>query len=410
MRRVALLLMMLLVLAGLALLGLAIAHHKGYVLIAYDGFRYESSLWATLALLAVVALLVYLVRLLLSAVVVTGGLVNPWSGRHRRRRIHQASEQGFLDLAEGRWERALRHLKRAAEADPRPLAYYLGAARAAQALGDAAESDRLLARALERQPDAELAIALTHAELQVERGETDGARDTLEAMRARHPRHPQVLRQLQRVYLMRGDWAPLRDLVPVLRKEKALGDSELDGVERQVWTEYLGETGTGETHLAELQAAWQAVPSARRQEPALLAAYAERLHRLGADDEAEKLVRQALRDRYDARLVRLYGLLQGSEPGKQLQTAEAWLAQHPSDPVLLLTLGRLCLHNQLWGKANEYFESSLAFERDPETCAELAHLLAERGDVERSNRLFREGFDLLERSRHPVTLPVPQAG
>ena len=37
----------LLVIAAIGLLGLAIAEHPGYVLIAYSNFRYESSLWAT---------------------------------------------------------------------------------------------------------------------------------------------------------------------------------------------------------------------------------------------------------------------------------------------------------------------------------------------------------------------------
>lgn len=38
-----------LVIAATAALGLAIAEHSGYVLVAYKSFRYESSLWATLA-------------------------------------------------------------------------------------------------------------------------------------------------------------------------------------------------------------------------------------------------------------------------------------------------------------------------------------------------------------------------
>ena len=55
-----------------------------------------------------------------------------------------------LDLAEGRWARALRHLQRAAEGEARPLMHYLGAARAAHKLGQVEESERLLERALER--------------------------------------------------------------------------------------------------------------------------------------------------------------------------------------------------------------------------------------------------------------------
>jgi uncharacterized protein HemY len=45
----------------------------------------------------------------------------------------------------------------------------------------------------------------------------------------------------------------------------------------------------------------------------------------------------------------------------------------------------------LWGKARDYLESSLRVQRNPEACAELARLLAQMGDTERSNQLFQEG-------------------
>lgn len=79
---------------------------------------------------------------------------------------------------------------------------------------------------------------------------------------------------------------------------------------------------------------------------------------------------------------------------------------HPDDPSLLLTLGRLCLQNRLWGKARDYLESSLNLQRNPETCAELARLLAGLGDTERSNQLFQEGLVLLD--ERLLALPLPE--
>ncbi|MDM8348669.1 heme biosynthesis HemY N-terminal domain-containing protein [Pseudomonas sp. sp1636] len=413
MKRVYLLLAVLAVAAGLALLALAVAEHKGYVLFAYQGFRYESSLWAFLALLAVVWLALYLLRLLLRLLVASGGLVNPWSRLHGRRRVRLAREQGFLDLAEGRWAHALRHLRRAAEGEEQPLAYYLGAARAAHQLGQHADSDRLLEQALERQPQAELAIALTHAELQVARGQADAALETLQVMGERHPQHQLVLRQLQQLYVQRGDWSALLGLLPQLRKSKTQDDAQLAELERQAWCGRLAAAGRvgggGQDALAALAQAWQQLSAAHRQEPELLAAYAEQLRVLGAEPEAEELLRGALKRSYDGGLVRLYGLLRGRDPGRQLQTAEAWLKQQPSDAGLLLTLGRLCLQCQLWGKAKEYFEASLVFQRHPETCAELARLLARLGETEQSNRLFQEGLGLLDQRLNCLPLPAPLA-
>ncbi|GLK87571.1 heme biosynthesis HemY N-terminal domain-containing protein [Pseudomonas turukhanskensis] len=409
MRRALLILLLLVALA--VLIGLAVVEDPGYVLIAYKNFRYESSLWAAVTVIAVLALAVYLVRLLLSLVLVSGGVVNPWSRRNRQRRVQLASEQGLLDLAEGRWARAVRHLQRAADGERQPLIYYLGAARAANELGEYEQSDGFLEKALERQPHAELAIALAHAELQQARGQTEAALETLQVMRDRHPHHRQVLKHLQQVHQQRGDWPAVIALLPDLRKDKVLGDAELTALEQQAWSARLASAANdglndGEIALQPLTQAWQHLSKSQRGEPQLVAVYAEQLRVLGAPEEAEEVLRAAIARQYDSRLVELYGLVRGRDVAKQLQTAEGWLKANPTDPVLLLCLGRLCLQNHLWGKAREYFESSLSFARHPQACAELARLLAQLGEVQRSNELFQEGLSLLDQ-RLP-NLPLPK--
>lgn len=408
MKRVYLILAAVIVVA--AVIGVAISEHSGYVLIAYQNFRYESSLWATLGLLVVIGLVVFLLRVLFDLLTTSGGVVNPWSRRNRSRRVQQAIELGQMDLAEGRWASAQRHLQRAAEAERQPLLYYLGAARAANELGRYEESDNLLERALERQPQAELAIALSHAQLQLDRSDVDGALVTLQAMHDRHPHNAQVLRQLQRLHQQRGDWSALIRLMPELRKGKVLPPSELAELELRAWGENLtlaAQRGQeGEAGLQSLNNAWQQLTSAQRQELPLVLAYAEQLRQLGADGEAEEVLRTALKRDYNSHLARLYGLLRGRDPARQLQTAEGWLKNHPDDPSLLLTLGRLCLQSSLWGKARDYLESSLGQQRNPEACAELARLLAQLGETERSNQLFQEGLGMLDERLLARPLPV----
>ncbi|MDZ3994349.1 heme biosynthesis protein HemY [Pseudomonas sp. Teo4] len=409
MKRVYLLAVLAIVVA--AALGIAVAKHSGYVLISYGGFRYQSGLWAALAALVVIVALLWLLRYLVGLVLTSSGVVNPWSRRNRSRRIRLAVEQGQLDLAEGRWASAQRHLHRAAEAERQPLLYYLGAARAANELGRTEDSDNLLERALERQPQAELAVALTHAQLQMDRGDGDGALETLLAMQERHPHNGQVLRLLQRLYLERGDWPALIRLMPELRKAKVLPADELASLEQRAWGQNLSlATTRGDDPSSARQAlerAWQQLTSAQRQEPQLVLAYAEQLRQVGAQGEAEQVLRSALKREYESHLARLYGLVRGDDPARQLQTAEGWLKAHPQDPSLLLTLGRLSLQNRLWGKARDYLESSLRMERNPEACAELARLLAGLGETERSNQLFQEGLGLLD--ERLLALPLPES-
>ncbi|QRY80818.1 heme biosynthesis protein HemY [Pseudomonas sp. PDNC002] len=390
------------------LIGLAVAEQSGYVLIAYKGFRYESSLWTFLALLVVLWVIYLAVRLVLRLLGVSGRVVNPWSRFNRRRRAQLAEEHGQRDLAEGHWAQALRHLRRAAELSERPLPHYLGAARAANELGKGEECDELLDRAQEREPGAALAVGLTRAQLLINRGDFSRARVVLDKLHQDHPRHPTVLRLLQQLYVSLHEWQALCVLLPELRKERVLPNAELADLERRTWMAALGEAGEsgigqGESSLQPLTQRWQNVPSNLRAQAPLVAAYVEQLLRLGAPEEAEEVLRKALKEGYDSRLVRLYGLARGRDGAHQLKTAEGWLKQHGDDPDLLLTLGRLCLQNKLWGKAREYLEASLSRQRSAETCAELARLLAQLGEVERSNQLFQEGLGLLA---PPASLPV----
>ncbi|WP_152219274.1 heme biosynthesis HemY N-terminal domain-containing protein [Pseudomonas sp. SCB32] len=390
------------------LIGLAVAEQSGYVLIAYKSFRYESSLWTFLALLVVLWAVYLALRVVLRLLGVSGRVVNPWSRFNRRRRSLLAEENGQRDLAEGHWQQALRHLRRAAELSERPLPHFLGAARAANELGKTEECDELLDHALKREPSAELAVGLTRAQLLINRGDVSQARGVLDKLHQDQPRHPTVLRLLQQLYVSLHDWQALCVLLPELRKERVLQNAELADLERRSWIASLGEAGEqgvgqGESSLQPLTQRWQNAPANLRAQPPLVAAYAEQLLRLGAPEEAEEVLRKALKEGYDSRLVHLYGRARGRDGAHQLKTAESWLKQQGDDPELLLTLGRLSLQNKLWGKAREYLEASLARQRSAETCAEFARLLAQLGEVERSNQLFQEGLGLLVPS---APLPV----
>ena len=398
MKRFAFVLILLIAIVGF--LGWAIAQDPGYVLISYDRFRYESSFWIFLGLIACLWLLAMVVHWVLGLLHTSGALVNPWSRRHRERRVSKASRSGLRELAEGQWSHALGHLRSAAEHDHQPLVHYLGAARAANELGEHDQSDELLRKAREREPESGLAVGLTQAQLQIARGQYSEARETLNALHSEHPRHAYVLTLLQQLYVQLQDWSALCRLLPELRKHRVLPPARLSELELLAWTAALEQSGqaattSNEDALQTLNQKWHAVPSGLRTESLLVRAYADGLSRLGADAKAEEVLYAALKRQFDDRLVERYGRVRGQDAARQLANAESWLKAHPENAELLLALGRLSMRNALWGKARDYLEASLRFEHRPETCAELARLLAQLGDNERSNRLFQEGLGLL---------------
>lgn len=393
-----------------AALGMFIVEHTGYVLISWKTFRYESSLWMFLAVLAGALAVLYGLRTLIKMTLVSTGLVNPWSRRNQSRRYRLAAEQGILDLAQGHWKNALRHLRRAAEGEEKPLVYFLGAANAAEKLGYSEEADALLEQALIKQPSAEVAIALTHADLQLQRADDRGAQETLQAMHDLHPQHSEVLLRLQALLRQRQDWSALIGLLPALRKCKRFTAEQLQDIEYQAWSGRLTTICTQkqdpQTALKTLNTAWQELSGKLRNDPQLVAAYAAELLRLNAHEQTESLLRHTLKNNLDDDLIDLYGRAQAQDSARQLQLAESWLKQAPNNAILLRALGRLSLRNQLWGKARDYFESSLRQQRLAHTCAELARLLNHLGDTKRSNELFAESFQLLEQALPALPQPA----
>jgi HemY protein len=64
------------------------------------------------------------------------------------------------------------------------------------------------------------------------------------------------------------------------------------------------------------------------------------------------------------------------------------------------------MRNQLWGKARDYFESSLKIQGSPEAFAEMARLLAHLGEHKRSTEYYQQG--LLLTADHLPDLPMPE--
>ena len=89
----------------------------------------------------------------------------------------------------------------------------------------------------------------------------------------------------------------------------------------------------------------------------------------------------------------LYGECLGTDALAQIERAEKWLKSRPGDRALLLTLGRLCLHQELWGKAQSYLEASLSAQPSRSAHIALAQLFERIGKAAEANRHYRASAD-----------------
>jgi HemY protein len=409
-RLLLILLLALLIGAGLAL---GLEYDLGYIRISLGNYLIETNFWVGLGLFVVlVALSVFLMgaaRRLFHG----GGMVSGWLAKGNQRRARRRTTQGLLAMAEGNWHRARKLLTSSASHADMPLINYLAAAHAAAETGDHEAVDELLRKGFESTPGSDMAVGLQQAQLQLAGNRLEQALATLVRLRKQAPHHPFVLKLLKTVYVQLEDWRELSRLLPELRKRDLLGKDELDQLERTTWRNLMQHAATdcrrqtaGSRSLEPLTRLWDELPGAMRRDDQVIREYAALLASLGDEAQAEILLRKVLRNHWSDELINLYGRLEGTKPEEQLILAEQWLKDRPNNPELLLALGRISLRNELWGKAREYFETSLRLRRSRETLAELSRLNAHMGEKDTSIKLLMQG--LVQDSGLP-DLPMPKA-
>jgi HemY protein len=259
-----------------------------------------------------------------------------------------------------------------------------------------------------------MAVGITQAQLQLAGNRLEQALATLVRLRKQAPHHPFVLKLLKNTYVRLEDWRELSRLLPEIRKRNLMESEEQGDLERLVWQNLLQRaaeecrrhSGEPSASLEPLTKLWDELPGFLRRDEHTIREYARLLADLGDEAQAETLLRKVLRNHWGDELVNLYGRVKGLKPDEQLLVAEQWLKDRPNNAELLLALGRLSLRNELWGKAREYFETSLRLRRSRETMAELSRLNAHMGEGENSVKLLMQG--LVNDSGLP-DLPMPKA-
>lgn len=361
---------------------------NGYVLINFRGYAIEMSVPALFLLLLLAYVAVRLLARLWRAPRELGAV----AARRRSRKAGERMVRGYIELAEGNFARGEKLLTQGVRNSDTPLLNYLAAARAAQAQGDSNRRDNWLKLAHEQEPGATNAVLLTQAELQLASNELDAAHATLAELLERAPRNSEALRLQAELDLASGNWTELQTLLPQLAKSGHIAKEKLDNWYERTWCALLGDSNTAGDSI---QVLWKSLPKHLRANPRLLYAHADALIRSGRFADAESLVRKELDRQWSEELVLLYGKIKADDRSAMLRQAERWLRDRPNDPALLLTAGRLCVSNQLWGKARTYFESSIAARPSPASWNELGQLLMQLGEAPAASDAFQKGLRLI---------------
>jgi len=370
-----------------ALFGTLVARDPGYVLIAYDNMSLETSVWFALLALVLSYFLIRLVLVFLSGFLRSRLGLQVWNQGRLLEKSRTRSVKGLLLLEEGNWLEAKKTLLAGAARSETPLANYLGAARAANELGETLDRDKFLRQAQESTPGSRFAVGLVHARLQLGQKQWKAALATLLELRRQSAKTPAVLEMLASCYQQLEDWNALTLLVPELRAQ--MNADAVQKLEVLAWSKLLQNVelklvSGGDSAEVTLSEFWAGLPKKAGINSELVLAYSKTLVKYDLKFIAEAILVKALKQNWHSGLVGVYGQIEGKVPSKQLSLAESWLKQHPDDPALLLSLGRICMRDAGWEQAREYFEASLRLDKSARVYAELGRLCQALGEDARA--------------------------
>ncbi|RZU99489.1 heme biosynthesis HemY N-terminal domain-containing protein [Spiribacter vilamensis] len=368
------------------------ANEGGFLMVRVGEWTIQTSLFvAVLAFIALWALVTLAFGLLRRTAQAPGQVRDRLAGR-RTRKAQRELIDGLIELAEGRYAQAERHLEGTSRISDQPLMHHLLAAIAAQRRGEWQRRDDLLAEADAANPRARLAVGLLQAQLQVDAEQWEQALATLGWLREKAPRNHRVLMLQARAMQAVDDYAGLLDLLPDLRREQSLPSAELTAIEQRALDERIGELGTS-ANADSLGRIWKSLPKARQRDPALQARYARALIAADCPVTAERQLRGWLRQRWEPALVAVYGELP-LEPERIYNRLTSWLNQRPEDPALLYAAARQAARCERWGPARNHLEAAVARGNDPAMARMLAELYERLGEHDRARKTYRQALGL----------------
>lgn len=310
--------------------------------------------------------------------------VRAWQSRSRRR-SRKRFAAGLTALAEGDHRRALQALEKASQYSELHAPALLATARAAHARGDSERTETALDEASRHAPAAALAL---RAQFLLEHGNAEAALALLKPRADQNALPPVGWRLLAEAALLDGDNTLALRAVDALASADALTPESLAALRTRVLAAALA--GTSDTEA--LNALWSGLPRAQRAMPEAIAAYVRRAATLGQPLAAMDEIESALRKQWSERLVAVWGQLGPAHADTRLARAEGWLAAQPESPALLLTLGRLCVQEKLWGKAREYLERGLAHAPSSALWETLGECMNGQGNAANASVCYRNAL------------------
>jgi HemY protein len=388
---------------AVGMVALAVRSSAGYVQIVWPPYRVELSLILVLALLAAAFAAAYLVARTVAAMLDMPAQVRTWRELRQQKKAHAALTEALHDYFSGRYARAEKAAANAIELGEQPGLAAMLAARAAHELRAPERRDAYLVQGAAHLPEEDIMRAITAADLLLEERR---AADALAVLQTQPQKHTAGLRLELKALQLAKDWEKSLVVIDQLERRKVFDAEQAAELRRHALAEHLKRRATDATTLDD---AWRKVPDALKRDLRVARAAADGYIAVGAGARAGEIIERSLDNNWDSELAARYADCTGADAVRQIERAERWLTAQPRDAALLLTLGRLCAQQGLWGKAQSYLDASISIEPTYQAHLAAAQLQEKLGNAEAAQRHTRQSLTLATAKLEQKAVP-PRAG
>lgn len=366
------------------------AHNPAYVLLVYPPYRIELSFTLFVVLLIFLFTFGYgLVRITVAAVQLPE-YVRKFRLERTQEKARDLLNEALNAFFEGRYAAAEKASAHAMELGDTAALHPIIAAHSAHKLREYEKRDAYLAATEGKDSDAtmHLMAAIT---FMLDQRDTQSALHALKKLRENGVSgHPGVLSLELRAQQQAGNWDEVLDVVEQLEKHESIDVTAAEQLRQQAWLEKIRQ----QEDMAGLTDCLKNLPVDFKLRSRIAAAAAEKLMRHGGCQLAQQLLADSLNAQWDSELVARYGDCQNGDLITQIRQAENWLNQHPNDALLLLALGKLCLHQKLWGKAQNYLDASISISPSHAAYQALGQLAEGSGNPGEALKYYQQATEI----------------
>ncbi|MDO8925906.1 MAG: heme biosynthesis HemY N-terminal domain-containing protein [Sideroxyarcus sp.] len=365
-----------------------VAHNPGYVQFVFPPYKMEMSLTLFVFVLLAVFVLGYLLVRMTFVTLNLPEYVRSFREERAASKGRTAMMEALKAYFEGRFAAAEKAAVRAMELGENSGLNPIVAARAAHEQREFDKRDAYLVQAEGKSVGESTMRLMAKAEFLLDQKQPQSALNSLKELSdtGMH-KHVGALGLELKAQQQARNWDAVLEVMTQLEKRNAIDKVVAVQMRQQAWLEKLG---TQATDLPALRALWKAIPNDIKRRSKIAAVAAQAFGRLGDCESAQHLLAESLNAQWDSELVTLFGECQSDNNIAQIEQAERWLNQHTDDAGLMLALGKLCMHQKLWGKAQSYLDASLSLKTSRAAFTALGQLAEKMGKQEHALAYFQK--------------------